>query len=115
MANEFYNSFIQAIHDKERLVITYFSQKDQNITTRIIAPLDYGPRFKPNSTEFAAEGKDFLHFYDFDGSGGGHLTSKEPIEIKNIQSTDTYFDPADIVSLPKKHSWHIDRDWGIYS
>lgn len=115
MNDRIYQCFVQGIYDKEQLVITYFSQKDQVLTSRTIAPLDYGPRYKKDSNEFAADGKDFFCFYDFDGSNGGHITLKDPIEIKGINTTNSYFDPAQIITLPKKHPWHISRDWGAYS
>jgi len=115
MNEQFKTLFIQAINPKEKLVIKYFSKKDSLNVTRTIAPLDFGPKYKPNSNEFAADGKDFFHFFDFDGSNGGHITSKDPDEVVDFQKTGTFFDPADVVELPKKHQWHIARDWGSYS
>ena len=35
--------FIQGIHGKNKLKLSYFSKKDGMVITRVCAPMDYGP------------------------------------------------------------------------
>ena len=112
-----YEIFLNGIYQKQKVKICYFSQKENKKVYRECAPLDYGPKRKPKAFtcfEYMDDWVDKYHFYDYDWSGGGHPTSKNPNEVISIELLDEKFDPARIVEQ-KKCPWFINRDRGIYS
>ena len=110
-----YDNFIHGIQEKQKVQVTYFSQKDNWNKTRICAPFDFGPKRKPkaiNCFEFADNWEDKYHFYDYDGSGWGHFTSKDPKEIISVELIDEYFIPSELADLRTfQCPFHIDRNW----
>ena len=99
--------FIQAIHTKKKLSITFHSAKDSADVTRIVAPMDFGPwaRFTDH--------KDWYHAWDFSSPSGQHTEPIQASQIRAIKLLDETFDPASFVTwMPK---WHIQRDWGQFS
>ncbi len=91
--------FIQALHDKHKVKITFYSKADRQTLVRICAPLDYGPdpRSKDQSERF--------HVWADDSVSGAHLLSLTSDQIRRLDILDEEFDPGDFV-------WFIARDWG---
>jgi hypothetical protein len=96
--------FISAIHNKNKIRITYFSKKDNGYVTRLCAPMDIGPHKR-----FPDKG-DRYHVWDYDGSNGPHPSSLEPDQIRSIEALDEDFDPSEFVTW--ETDWTIARDWG---
>ena len=104
------SKFIQAIHDKQKIKATFFSKKDQQETTRLCAPMDYGPSRR------AKDKQDRYHVWDYEGSDRQHVTSLLPEQVFEINVTDESFNPEEFIDWDVKESpWFIKRDWGIHS
>lgn len=102
-----HETFIRAIHDKKKIIITFFSNEDGHILRRECAPFDYGPskRYKDKSPRY--------HMFDYTSDSGSHVLSILPNQLKSITITDEDFDPSELVSWTPQ--WHIQRDWGRVS
>lgn len=99
--------FVNAIHGKNKLRITYFSKKDETTVVRLCAPMDVGPHKR-----FPDRG-DYYHVWDYDGSSGPHPVPLSEEQIQHINILDEKFDPADFVTWDT--DWTISRDWGSFS
>ena len=99
--------FINAIHSKNKISVTFYSQKDEGITTRTCAPMDIGPKARVN------DGIDRYHMWNYTSPSGPHTVSLTPDQITNIQVLDEKFEPSEFVKWSP--SWHISRDWGQFS
>ena len=102
-----YQEFIEAIHQKKKIRVTYFSKKDNATISRLCAPMDYGPHKR-----FPDKG-DRFHVWDYEGSAGPHPAPLDPEQVQRIEVLDDTFDPADFVTW--ETDWVIPRDWGQYS
>ena len=103
------SQFIQSIHDKKKVQVTFFSKEDQSLETRLCAPMDYGPTQRKNAKDL----RDKFHLWDYESPDGPHTLSLAAEQIKSIGTTDLSFDPGEFVSwIPK---WLVKRNWGIHS
>lgn len=100
-------AFIEAIRSKNKIRITYHSDKDGKSVTRTIAPLDYGPHasYKDKTPRY--------QFWDYEGSSKPHSSSLLVFAIEKIEVLDDTFDPSEFITW--KCQWHVARDWGDYS
>jgi hypothetical protein len=110
--NSITDLFIACIRNHQKGYLTFYSQKDNKIVKREIAPLDFWPRRMPKGWcfNYADNGADKFHYYDFDWSGGGHATSKDVTEVQKFELIDDFFDPKKIVTRQVKCPWHIARE-----
>lgn len=99
--------FIHAINEKKKAEIVYESFKDNNITRRTVAPMDFGPKAKEKIHT------DRYHVWDYDSPSGPHTSSLTAGQIRSIIILEENFDPADFVTWAP--NWHISRDWGRLS
>ena len=99
--------FIQAIHNKVKLRITYYASKYDSQITRLCAPMDFAPSSR------AKDKSDKFHFWDYESENGKHTTSKLPEDVFDIEITDIIFDPSDFITWTP--NWTVDRDWGEFS
>lgn len=104
--SEIKNVFIESIHKRVIVKIT-FNAKDKGIITRRCIPFDFGPsrRYK--------DGLDRYHFYDLDSPEGNHNLSILPEQLITIVLVNEGFRPDDYVKWTPK--WFIKRDWGNVS
>lgn len=99
-----------AIDSKNKLEVTFFSKDDNSNLTRLCAPFDIGP----SST--AKDKTDRYHFWDYDSDKKSHTLSLLDHQVVDIKLLNDNFEPSDIIKWNfKPNSWHIKRDWGIYS
>jgi hypothetical protein len=99
--------FIEAIHEKKKVSVRFYSQADSGVLHRVCAPMDYGPE---------GEDKDGLNHYwlwDYANNTGFHLLSLVPRQIVDLQVLGEEFDPAHLDVRPPQ--WSILRDWGSQS
>ncbi|MBI5566088.1 MAG: hypothetical protein HY870_14425 [Chloroflexi bacterium] len=89
--------FIQAIHEKHKVRVTFQLEGDRQPFSRVCAPLDFGPGKVDHS--------DHLHVWADEGASGGQLLSLKPEQVRRVDILDDEFDPADFV-------WFLSRDWG---
>lgn len=100
--------FVDAIHSKSKVRLTFFSKEDKSLLVRICAPMDYGP-----SRRAVADKSDRFHFWDYESDTKNHTLSLLPSQIESIEMLGENFDPADFVTWPP--NWFVARDWGAYS
>lgn len=99
--------FIQGIHDKKKIRLTFFSKEDGAILVRLCAPMDFGPGSR------AKVKVDRYHLWDYESDTGPHTLSLLPNQIKSMELTVEDFDPDEFVTWPP--NWIIKRDWGSMS
>jgi len=106
----FKERFIQAIHSKSKVKITFYSKEDGSNLVRTCAPMDYGPSRRTKKKN------DRFHFWDYDSDTQRHTLSLNLDQIINLEILDDFFDPAEFITWNTKQSpWFISREWGIYS
>lgn len=102
------SQFIQSIHGKKKVKVTFFSKEDQLLETRLCAPMDYGPTQRKGAKDL----RDKFHLWDYESPDGPHTLSLAADQIKSIEATDLIFNPEEFVNwIPK---WLIKRNWGIH-
>ncbi|MEH6472814.1 MAG: hypothetical protein V7752_16360 [Halopseudomonas sp.] len=100
-------SFIQSIHDKIKVSLTFYSKEDGRSLTRLCAPMDFGPSGRGSDTS------DKFHFWDYESDVKPHPLSLPPSQIISIVPTDNSFDPSEFVTW--QPNWLVSRDWGRFS
>jgi hypothetical protein len=104
----FYSNFIQAIHDKRMIELSFRSKEDGGrILVRKCAPMDFGPSRR------AREKNDRFHVWDYESDTANHVLSLSPEQVTSITVLNETFEPADFVMW--KPDWLIRRNWGMYS
>ncbi len=101
------NLFIEAIHSKRKLKVTFYSKQDNQLLTRTCAPMDFGPSTR------AHDKSNRFHFWDYDSDSKQHVLSLLPDQVESIELLDDPFDPKEFVTWSPK--WIVARDWGAYS
>jgi len=101
------DDFIQAIHAKRKVRVTFFSKEDQGLLTRKCAPMDYGPSSK------AKEKNDRFHLWDYESDKKVHTLSLNPTQVQQLEVLDETFEPSEFVTWVT--NWIIKREWGTYS
>lgn len=100
-------SFIGAIHTKNKLRLTFYSKEDGHALIRTCAPMDYGPSSRAHNKS------DRFHFWDYDSDTERHTLSLLPEQVISIEVLSATFDPAEFVTW--RPNWVIMRNWGAYS
>ncbi len=101
------DEFVNAIHTRSKVSLTFYSKEDGHQLTRKCAPMDYGPsrKFHDKSDRF--------HFWDYESDKAVHTLSPKIEQIHNIEVLDEKFDPAEFVTWHP--NWFVKRDWGRFS
>ena len=100
-------NFIQAIHSRNKVRLSFFSKEDQVILTRVCAPMDYGPSRRNKNQD------DRFHLWDYESDQKNHVLSLLPKQVKSMEVLADLFDPSEFVTW--QTSWIIPRSWGDYS
>ncbi len=103
----FVQEFIQAIHNKRKVRITFYSREDGCVLVRKCAPMDYGPSRR------AKMKNDRFHLWDYESDTGVHTLSLNPEQVQSLEVLDEMFEPAEFVTW--RPNWIVRRDWGQYS
>lgn len=101
------DNFIQAIHSKTKIRLTFASREDGHNLTRLCAPMDFGPSRRAHNQE------DRFHFWDYESDQTNHVLSILPNQVVNMEFTSEVFDPSEFVTW--QTNWIVARDWGQYS
>ena len=105
----FRDRFIQAIHDKKKLKIEFYSAEDGHAITRICAPMDIGPGRKHVQDR---SDRYWVWDYESDGPKGPHSLPIKPEHIRSMEPTGDLFDPQEFIrTFSSAPSWFIPRDW----
>lgn len=104
------DKFIQAIKDKNKVRVKFYSKEDADVLERVCAPMDYGPSRR------AHDKSDRYHLWDYESDTACHTLSLLPGQVISITVMDENFDPAEFITWDVGVSpWFVERDWGIYS
>ena len=99
--------FLEAISEKKKVSVRFYSKADSGLLDRVCAPMDYGP---------GGEVQDGLNRYwlwDYTSNTGTHTLGLLPQQIVDLQVLGEVFDPADFGVGPWQ--WFIPRDWGSHA
>lgn len=104
------DQFIQAIHNKQKVRLSFFSKEDGRVLTRLCAPMDFGPSRR------ATDKSNRYHLWDYESDTKNHVLSLLPNQISSIEVTDEHFEPNEfIIWDTQKSPWFLKRNWGQYS
>jgi len=96
--------FIEAIAQKKKVSVTFYSQPDSGVLDRVCAPLDYGPGVGFH------DGLNRYWLWNYAAIQGDYTLGLVPQQIVDLQVLGEEFDPAEfgVLSAP----WSVPRDWG---
>jgi len=90
--------FIEAIKQKKKVTVRFYSKADNGVLDRICAPMSYGQ---------GDESHDELNRYwlwDYEGNTGPHVLGLLPQQIVDLQVLGLSFSPEEFVRLPPRAS-----------
>jgi hypothetical protein len=99
-----HEQFIEAIQQKKKVALRFYSKADNQVIDLVCAPMDYGA---------AAEAPDGVNRYllwDYTSNNGSHTLSLVPEQVLDMRLLGELFDPAQIDARPPR--WFVARDWG---
>ncbi|MEZ8741081.1 hypothetical protein AB6E21_13685 [Photobacterium swingsii] len=99
--------FIDSIHNKNKIIVTFFSKEDGRNLIRLCAPMDYGPSRR------AHDKSDRFHFWDYESDKKNHVLSLPQEQIIKMEFLDDEFCPSEFVTW--NPNWFVHRNWGAYS
>jgi hypothetical protein len=88
--------FIEAIKEKKKVWVRFYSKADSGVLDRVCAPMDYAPGGELN------DGLNRYWLWDYAGNPGSNTLSLVPQQIVDLQVLGEVFDPAQLVIGP---SW----------
>lgn len=102
--------FLDAIAQKRRLAVRFFSKKEGRELMRTCAPLDYGPL--RGSVDTAPR----YQLWDLEGKRKPFNLPLVASDILAMTPLDDTFDPAAIITWSfKPNAWAVPRDWAEFS
>lgn len=100
--------FVKAIHDKKKVLFTFFSDEDGCVITRKCAPYDYGVMKKRK------DGIPRYCLWDYQGKKGPHPLFEKGTDVRGITATDESFDPSEFVTWSTSETpFMLARDWSV--
>lgn len=102
----YHNQFLESIHNKTKVKLTFYCHSDEFDKIRLCAPLDFGPKRK------AKDQRDRYHFWDYESENGYHPLSVFAEDIVNVEFLPDIFDTKFVIWAP---NWFIKRNWGVHS
>ncbi len=92
--------FVDAIRDKKRVKVIFYSQEEKRFLVRVCAPIDYGM-----DASVSANGAERLNFWDYEGQKEGqstgqtaHTLSLRADQVRSMNVLDEFFDPSELVA-----------------
>jgi len=102
-----HKQFIEAINEKKKVWVRYYSKADSGVLDRVCAPMDYG------SGGEIQDGLNRYWLWDYSSNTGTHTLGLLPQQIVDLQVLGEVFDPAEFGVRPWQ--WSVPRDWGSQS
>jgi hypothetical protein len=96
--------FIEAIREKRKVNLRFYSKADSGVLDLVCAPLDYGLQ-----AESPSEIKRYS-LWDYASSNGSHTLNLLPDQVLDIRLLGDHFDPAEFGMQPTP--WSVTRNWG---
>ncbi len=94
---------LEAIAERKKLKIKFYSLSDSGVIERICAPLDYGPGASPE------DGLNRYWVWDYANPPGSQTLGLNPDQIVDLHALSEEFQPGDFGALP--WPWAVERDW----
>jgi hypothetical protein len=89
-----HKQFIDAIAEKKKVCLRFYSKADTGVIDLVCAPMDYGPG--PN----AADDVNRYWFWDYSSNTGTPTLSLSPEQVLDVRILGQVFDPADFNAPP---------------
>ncbi len=99
-----HKQFIEAIKEKKKVCLRFYSIADSGVVDLVCAPLDYGP-----AGEAPGEVNKY-QFWDYSSNTGSHTLVLLPDQVLDLRILGEVFDSAEFGLAPP--TWSIPRDWG---
>ena len=99
-----HEQFIEAIQQKKKVALRFYSTADSQVIDLVCAPMDYGAAAE------APDGVNRYSLWDYTSNNGSHTLSLLPEQVLDIRVLGELFDPAQIDVRPQH--WFVARDWG---
>lgn len=97
--------FLEAIHDRKKVSVRFYSAPDGGVLDRVCAPLDYGP-----GGGFQ-DGLNRYWLWDCAGGTEAKALGLVPQQIVELQVLGEEFDPAALKAPPQP--WSVPRTWSL--
>lgn len=99
-----HKQFVEAIREKKRVCLRFYSKADSAVIDLVCAPLDYGQGAgKP-------DGVNRYWLWDYTSNTGSPTLDLLPEQVLDLRVLGVVFDPAEFGLAPSE--WSIPRDWG---
>jgi hypothetical protein len=102
-----HKQFIEAIQQKKKVCLRFYSTADSGVIDLVCAPMDYGPIGEPPGDV------NKYQLWDYTSNTGSPVLVLLPGQVLDLRLLGELFDPAQIGFVPAR--WHIARDWGLPS
>jgi hypothetical protein len=102
-----HKQFIEAIKEKHKVCLRFYSKADSEVIDLLCAPVDYGPGAGNH------DGVSRYWLWDYTSNNGSHTLSLLPEQVLDIRVLGEVFDPEQIEIKPPQ--WSIPRDWSSVS
>ena len=102
-----HKQFIEAVEEKKKVCLQFYSKADSGVIDLVCAPLDYGPVGE------VQDGVNRYEFWDYTSNNGSHNLVFLPEQVLNLSVLGALFDPAEFGVRPSP--WSVPRDWGSHA
>jgi hypothetical protein len=99
-----HEQFIEAIKEKKKVCLRFYSKADSGVIDLVCAPMDYGPGAG------IPDGINRYSLWDYTSNNGSHTLSLLPEQVLDLRLLGEGFEPAEFGVPPLQ--WWIPRDWG---
>jgi len=98
-----HKQFIEAIQEKKKISLQFYSTADSGVIDLICAPTDYGPGAGTQ------DGVNRYWFWDYTSNTDSPMLGLLPEHVLDIRILGEIFNPSEFVLPPPM--WSIPRDW----
>lgn len=95
---------LEAIAERKKVRVRFYSVADDGVIDRTCAPLDYGPGAGP------ADGLNRYWLWNYAGPDGARTLGLKPGQIVELQVLGEEFQPGEFGAVP--WVWAVRREWG---
>jgi hypothetical protein len=89
-----HKQFIEAIKEKKKVCLRFYSNADTAVIDLVCAPMDYGPAAN------ASDGVNRYWFWDYSSNTGSQTLGLLPEQVLDLRILGQAFDPADFNAPP---------------
>jgi hypothetical protein len=101
-----HSEFIEAVGERKKLRVSFYSRADDGVLDHVCAPIDYGPGG-------AADGLNRYWLWDYATRNENKTTGLMPQQIVGLHVLGEVFAPTDVGAQPWPFA--VPRDWGSSS